>query len=435
MNRFSFRALLGALVLTFTLAACDTATETPAPSATADTEALRTGSEVTVNAPPDEDLRIPNRYIVVVAEEAAAQARAAAATDLRALTAEVAARGATVRHTYEHALTGFAAEMSAEEAEALKADPRVLYVEQEQRVYLTGTGTQGNATWGLDRVNARSGLDNQYGWRASGEGVTAYVIDTGINLSHNEFGNRASYGYDFRDNDAIAEDCNGHGTHVAGTLGGATYGMAKDVNIVAVRTFGCGNSGDTGEIIAGFNWVAANAQLPAVANASLGGGASDAMDAAARGVVNAGVAFAVAAGNGFLGLFPQNACNSSPAREPVVMTVSSTNDNDQRVSYANFGDCVDFFAPGKAITSAWYTSNSATNTIEGTSMASPHIAGAAAMLLEARPNFTPQQVRDVIFNFTTKNIVGNARSENAHLLFNGGNPSGLALTDDPALNQ
>ncbi|MEM1043189.1 MAG: S8 family serine peptidase [Bacteroidota bacterium] len=428
MNRFSFRAALGALTLAFLLAACDTATEQAPASASADPAAAQAETKA-YSARPAEDVLIPGRYIVVLAEESVALARGTAARDLSDLTAEVAARGAEVRHTYEHALTGFAAAMSADEAAALADDPRVLYVEQEQEVYLTGTGTQGGATWGLDRINARSGLDNQYGWRASGEGVTAYVIDTGINLSHNEFEDRASYGYDFRDNDAVAEDCNGHGTHVAGTVGGATYGVAKDVDIVAVRVFGCGNSGDTGEIIAGFNWVAANAQLPAVANASLGGGASDAMDAAARGVVNAGVAFAAAAGNGFLGLFAQNACGTSPAREPSVMTVSSTDDTDRRVNYANYGDCVDVFAPGRAITSAWYTSNSATNTIEGTSMASPHVAGAAALFLEVRPNATPAQVSNALFNFSTKNIVQNPRSDNAHLLYNGGSPSSSAGGD------
>ncbi|MEM1043190.1 MAG: S8 family peptidase [Bacteroidota bacterium] len=417
MNRFSFRAALGALTLTLLLAACDTATETPA-SATADAEALGTATDEALHARPAEDVLIPGRYIVVLAEEPVALARGTAARDLRDLTAEVAARGAEVRHTYEHALTGFAAAMSADEAAALADDPRVLYVEQAQRAYLTGTGTQGGATWGLDRVNARSGFDNQYGWRASGEGVTAYIIDTGIRITHNDFGNRASYGYDFRDNDPVASDCNGHGTHVAGTVGGATYGMAKDVDLVAVRVFGCGPFGSSDDIIAGFNWVAANAQLPAVANASLSMGNTSAARAATQSIVDAGVAFAVAAGNGY----GANACNGMPAGVADVMTVGSTDNTDRRSSFSNVGSCIDFFAPGSSVTSAWYTSNSATNTISGTSMASPHVAGAAAMYLEARPNASPAKVRNVIFNFSTKNAVSNSSSPNNHLLYNGGNP-------------
>ncbi len=407
------------------LVGCD-AVNGPAPTdaATSQTE------DVAAVATPDETALIPGRYIVVVSEKGVAQSRASARADLRALTDEVTARGAIVRHTYEHALTGFAAAMSAEEAEALMADSRVLYVEQERRAYLNGTGTQGGVTWGIDRVNARSGLDGQYGWRASGEGVTAYVIDTGIRITHNEFGGRASYGYDFRDNDPVASDCNGHGTHVAGTIGGATYGMAKDVDLVAVRVFGCGNFGNSGDIIAGFDWVAANAQLPAVANASLTVSDSPASRAATQSIVDAGVAFAVAAGNGY----GANACNYTPARVADVMTVGSTDSSDRRSSFSNVGSCIDFFAPGSSVTSAWYNSDSATNTISGTSMASPHVAGAAAMLLEVKPNFSPERVRNIIYNFTTKNAVSNSNTANNHLLYNGGNPNGIALTDDPAFD-
>ncbi len=248
--------------------------------------------------------------------------------------------------------------------------------------------------------------------------MTAYVIDTGIRVSHSQFGGRASYGRDLYDNDAVASDCNGHGTHVAGTIGGATYGMAKDVALVAVRVFGCGNSALTSTIVAGFDWVAANAALPAVANASLGGPRSSSMDAAARGVVSAGVTLVTSAGNGY----GADACDYSPARVSEIITVGSTASSDQRSSFSNVGGCIDLFAPGSSITSAWYTSNSAAAILSGTSMASPHVAGAAAMYLSFQPSATPQQVRDVVFNFSTKSVVSGSSSPNNHLLYNGGNP-------------
>ncbi len=392
-------------------------------------DAAETGEAAAIAQPSGEDLRVPGRYIVVLAEEPVAEARATAAADLAALQAEVTARGASVRHVYEHALTGFSAAMSADEAAALAKDPRVLYVEQDQWAYASGTGNQGGATWGIDRIDQRSGNDTAYNWRASGEGVTAYVVDTGMRISHGEFGGRASYGYDFVDNDPIADDCNGHGTHVAGTIGGATWGVAKDVALVAVRVLDCRGSGATSGVIAGVDWVTANAARPAVANMSLGGSASAAMDAAVQASIASGVQYSLAAGNGFLGLFPQNACGTSPARVPEAITVSATNSSDARASWANYGDCVDFFAPGIGITSAWYDSDSGTNTISGTSMAAPHVAGVAAMYLEVRPNASPQQVRDVLFAFTTKNVVQNPRSVNAHLLYNGGSPSNLRGED------
>jgi len=204
-----------------------------------------------------------------------------------------------------------------------------------------------------------------------------------------------------------ANDCNGHGTHVAGTVGGSTYGVADGVRLVAVRVLDCNGSGTTAGVIAGIDWVTGNHQAgqPAVANMSLGGSASYSLDAAVSSSIADGVAYAVAAGNGNRGGVAQDACKSSPARVPTAMTVSATDNNDRKASWANFGSCVDWFAPGVSITSAWYTSDTATNTISGTSMATPHTTGVAALYLQSNPTATPQQVRDALFANATPNVV------------------------------
>jgi subtilisin family serine protease len=281
------------------------------------------------------------------------------------------------------------------------------------------TATQTGATWGIDRSDQRSlPLSTTFTYTRTGAGVKAYIIDTGIRFSHNQFGGRATSGYDAVDG-GTADDCNGHGTHVAGTTGGSTYGVAKGVSLVAVRVLNCSGSGTTSGVIAGVNWVTGNhpAGAPAVANMSLGGGASSSLDTAVRNSIADGVSYAVAAGNGDVLGNPQNACNFSPARVTEAMTISATNSSDAKASWANYGSCVDWFAPGVSITSAWWTSNTATNTISGTSMATPHTAGVAAQYLQGNPGASPATVRSALYNLTTKSIVRSSSTANNHLLY------------------
>ncbi|NUT98530.1 MAG: S8 family peptidase [Saccharothrix sp.] len=311
---------------------------------------------------------------------------------------------ANVKHTYTAALRGFSATMTEAQAKRLAADPSVEYVKQDAEVTISGTQAP-TPSWGLDRIDqAALPLDNSYTYPNDGTGVTAYIIDTGIRFSHSDFGGRAVSGRDTVDNDNDATDCNGHGTHVAGTVGGTTYGVAKKVKLVGVRVLNCSGSGTYAGVIAGIDWVTQNAAKPAVANMSLGGGADATVDQAVRNSIAAGVTYGLAAGNDS----GANACNTSPARTAEAITVGSTTNTDARSSFSNIGTCLDIFAPGSNITSAWYTNDTATNTISGTSMATPHVVGAAAVYLGANPTATPQQVRDALVNGATSGVVGNA---------------------------
>jgi serine protease len=271
---------------------------------------------------------------------------------------------------------------------------------------MTIVASQPNATWGLDRIDQRNlPLNSTYTYDTSAVNVDVYIIDTGIRGTHVEFGGRVTGGYTAIADGNGTNDCNGHGTHVAATVGGAIYGVAKSVALHPVRVLGCNGSGSTAGVIAGVDWVANNHAAPAVANMSLGGGASTALDDAVRAAITKGVTFAIAAGNS-----NANACNSSPARVAEALTVGSTTNTDARSSFSNFGVCLDLFAPGSSITSAWNTSDTATNTISGTSMATPHVAGVAALYLAVNPSASPGAVHAAVVNNATANKVTGAGS-------------------------
>lgn len=337
-----------------------------------------------------------------------------------------------VKRNFGNSLNGVLVQATKEQLKALQKDPNVKYIEQDQIMSINPmmdiAGDQGSATWGLDRVDQRDlPLNSNYHYDFDGSGVTAYIVDTGVLTSHNEFGGRASSGYDFVDNDNDATDCNGHGTHVAGTIGGSTYGVAKNVNVVGVRVLGCTGSGSNSGVIAGINWVKNNAQGPSVANMSLGGGASQATDDAVNSAVAAGITFVVAAGND-----NSNACNYSPARAADAITVGSTTNSDSRSSFSNFGTCLDIYAPGSSITSAWYNSNSATNTISGTSMASPHVAGVAALYLNETPSSTPTQIASLLSSRASSGKVTDVKSGSPNkLLYSLSGDGGGCGTDCP----
>ncbi|MGW3889274.1 S8 family peptidase [Micromonospora chokoriensis] len=349
---------------------------------------------------------VPDSYIVVLKDSAVARDRVGDAA--KRLSGR---HGGTVARTYGAALRGFEAKVSASAAARIAADPAVEYVEQNHTVSISGTQTN-PPSWGLDRIDQRNRpLDSSYTYPNTASNVHAYIIDTGIRFSHNDFGGRATSGYDAVDGGS-ADDCNGHGTHVAGTVGGSSYGVAKGVQLVGVRVLNCSGSGTNAGVIGGVDWVTANAIKPAVANMSLGGGANSSLDNAVRNSIASGVTYGLAAGNDN----GANACNVSPARTTEAITVGSTTSADARSSFSNIGTCVDIFAPGSSITSAWYNSNTATNTISGTSMATPHVVGAAALLASANPSWTPAQVRNELVAKATPNVISNVGSGSPNLL-------------------
>ena len=324
-------------------------------------------------------------------------------------------RGGQIHHTYSQALRGFSASLPEAALQGIRSNPNVAYVEQDQTVSLKQTTSpQTSATWGLDRIDqADLPLNSQYQFNASGSGVNAFIIDTGLRVDHAEFAGRVRPGYSTVPDANGTNDCNGHGTHVAGTVGGSTWGVAKGVSLIPVRVLDCAGSGSWSGVIAGIDWVANSTQRPAVANLSLGGAVSASVDAAVAGAVAKGVVMVVAAGNN-----NADACTASPAREPSAITVAAMAGLDYRASFSNWGTCVDIFAPGAGITSAWNTSPTATNSLSGTSMASPHVVGVAALALQANPSATPAAIATLLTSTATANRLYATGTGSPNLLVN-----------------
>ncbi|WP_099716972.1 S8 family peptidase, partial [Acinetobacter baumannii] len=321
-----------------------------------------------------------------------------------------------VLQSYDTVLKGFAIYLpdtaGAAFIEAMKKNPHVLSVESDTIVNIDAT-TQSNPDWGLDRIDQKAlPLNSTYSYLQTGSGTTAYIVDTGILSSHQEFSGRVLSGYTAISDGNGTTDCNGHGTHVAGTVGGTTYGVAKNVNLVPIRILGCDGSGASSNVIAGLDWILKNGKKPAVVNMSLGGEANASLDSAVENLFNNGYVMVVAAGNS-----NTDACSSSPARVSKAITVAATDSTDTRASYSNYGSCVDIFAPGSQINSSWIGSNTATKVLNGTSMATPHVVGVVAEMLQSTPTATPQTTSTNLLNQASNNVVKNPSGSPNRLLY------------------
>ncbi|MFE1382532.1 S8 family serine peptidase [Streptomyces sp. NPDC058740] len=334
--------------------------------------------------------------------------------DASANKAELAKKyGGTLQRSYGSKVNGFSASgLTVQEAKRLAADPAVDAVVQNKRFSIKETQEK-PPSWGLDRIDqTETAGDGKYTYPdGGGEGVTAYVIDTGVRISHQDFGGRAAYGFDAVDNDDSADDGNGHGTHVAGTIAGTAHGVAKKAKIVAVRVLDANGSGTTEQVVAGIDWVTQHHSGPSVANMSLGGGADEALDAAVQRAIASGVTFAVAAGNE-----SSDAGQGSPARVPEAITVASSTKDDEQSDFSNFGAVVDLYAPGSDITSDWNDSDTGVKTISGTSMATPHVTGAAALYLAAHPSATPADTATALTTAATPDVIKNPSSGTSNKL-------------------
>ncbi len=346
---------------------------------------------------------VPNRYIITLRQ---------GSRDIQSEAARLSKdhRG-RVTAVYETALRGFAVEMQPSDIAELRKDRDVAAIEPDQIVTISGTQSPA-PSWGLDRIDQRNlPLSHSYTVGPSGSGVHVYIIDTGILRTHVDFGGRAVFGFDAIQDGNGMTDCHGHGTHVAGTVGGATYGIAKAVKLHAVRVLDCTGSGLISQVIAGVNWVTSHRIKPAVANMSLGGGFSQALNTAVANSIKAGVSYTIAAGNSNL-----DACTVSPASTPAAITVAASDSNDVRASFSNLGTCVDLFGPGVAIKSDWNASNTATMVLSGTSMAAPHAAGVVALYLQTHPTATPTNVRYALASTATGGPIASAGIGTPNLL-------------------
>ncbi|WP_373882934.1 S8 family serine peptidase [Acinetobacter pittii] len=324
--------------------------------------------------------------------------------------------GGKVLQTYDAVLKGFAIYLpdvaGTAFVEAMKKNPKVVSVENDTIMKVDAT-TQSNPDWGLDRIDQKNlPLDSAYSYLQTGSGTTAYIVDTGILSTHQQFSGRVLSGYTAISDGNGTSDCHGHGTHVAGTVGGSTYGVAKNVSLVPIRILGCDGSGASSNVIAGLDWILKNGKKPAVVNMSLGGEANASLDSAVENLFNNGYVMVVAAGNS-----NTDACSSSPARVSKAITVAATDSTDTRASYSNYGSCVDIFAPGSQINSSWIGSNTATKVLNGTSMATPHVVGVVAEMLQSTPTATPQTISTNLLNQASNNVVKNPSGSPNRLLY------------------